>query len=220
MKRILTFALAAMLWGTTASADDRTTASDWNGLYVGGTIGGGWGTSRLSSLDPDSSGDFDVDGVLGGVTLGFNHHQDMIVFGVESDYVFSDMSGDASGAFCISVCTAEIKWLATVRGRVGLALGRYMPFFTGGLAIGEVDGSVNGEGLQSETRVGLTFGGGVEFQVTDWISIKGEYLFVDLGRAQSPFDFVDGGIVSQNADSNHIIRGGVNNQLGNLFGPR
>ena len=41
-------------------------------------------------------------------------------------------------------------------------------------------------GSPSTTRVGWTIGGGVEYAVTNNITIKGEYLYADLGSSTSP----------------------------------
>ena len=73
-------------------------------------------------------------------------------------------------------------------------------------------------GSPSSTRVGWTIGGGVEYAITNNITIKGEYLYADLGsssfnsigNAASAIAF-PGVVVSGKLDYNaSIFRAGVN----------
>jgi outer membrane immunogenic protein len=102
----------------------------------------------------------------------------------------------------------KIDWFGTVRGRVGYANGPTMVYLTGGLAYGDVQRSGNAVGTTvfnafagnysaSTTKVGWTVGVGGEaklFNHPNW-SIKGEYLYVDLGRNTDTFNtlFTAGG---------------------------
>ena len=133
-------------------------SNTWAGLYVGGHLGG--------SVNDDN------DGIAGGGTVGFNTRAGQLVVGGEAD--FSTTTIDGSGI--------DIDWLWTVRGRLGLPLGNgAMPFVTAGLAIADVDATAGGV-TESETKTGFTVGGGAEFRLSQNWSIKGEYLYVDLGR--------------------------------------
>jgi outer membrane immunogenic protein len=99
----------------------------------------------------------------------------------------------------------KLDWFGTVRGRVGYANGPTMVYLTGGLAYGDVErtGAVNGVTLNlrgirnsfigsydhSDVRVGWTAGVGAEgklFNDPHW-SVKGEYLYVDLGNSTDTF---------------------------------
>lgn len=162
---------------------------DWSGFYIGAFGGYGWGETD------DGFDSVDIEGALAGGTVGYNHQMGQFVVGLEADGAWSGIEGD-DAAFDTS-----IDWLSTVRGRVGFALDNFLIYGTGGAAIGEVsydDGIVD----DSDTRVGWTAGGGVEAAVTDNISIKGEYLYVDLGEEE-----IGGTDVDINA---HTVRGGIN----------
>ncbi len=88
---------------------------------------------------------------------------------------------------------ASLDWIGTVRGRIGFVAtpdNRLMIYGTGGFAY--AGGSTNfsvydatqgayWNGSPSSTRTGWTIGGGVEYAITNNITIKGEYLYVDLG---------------------------------------
>jgi outer membrane immunogenic protein len=146
----------------------------WTGPYVGISGGYGWGDSR----------GFDVDGALLGVTAGYNWQMNQIVFGVEGDISWSDVSGSGPcGAG--TRCAVDNNWLGTARGRLGWAAGQFMPYVTGGLAFGDIDVRRTGFGSNSSTEVGWTLGVGVEAALWGPVSAKIEYLYVDLGNGPS-----------------------------------
>jgi outer membrane immunogenic protein len=163
---------------------------DWTGFYVGAFGGYGWGETD------DGLDSVDIEGALAGGTVGYNHQMGQFVVGLEADGAWSGIEGD-DAAFDTS-----IDWLSTVRGRVGFALDNFLIYGTGGAAIGEVSYDDGIAIDDSDTRVGWTAGGGVEAAVTDNISIKGEYLYVDLGEEE-----IGGTDVDINA---HTVKGGIN----------
>jgi len=143
----------------------------WTGPYIGINGGYGWGESRS----------FDVDGGLLGVTAGYNWQMNQVVFGIEGDIAWSDISG-RGGCGAGTTCTVENNWLGTVRGRLGWAAGQFMPYVTGGLAFGDVDARRVGFGRTESTEVGYALGAGVEAALWGPVSAKIEYLYVDLGE--------------------------------------
>lgn len=98
-----------------------------------------------------------------------------------------------------------IDWLGTARLRLGYDLGNFMPYITGGFAYGGVtsnsltsqlstsrttdsnsyissanNGTIN-SGSNSSIQVGWVAGAGAELKVAENWSIRGEYLFTQLG---------------------------------------
>ena len=69
---------------------------------------------------------------------------------------------------------------ATVRGRLGYAWDRFLPYVTGGLAVGDINAKIPGLPGGSITNAGWTIGAGVEVGIVSNVSIKAEYLFVDF----------------------------------------
>jgi len=171
----------------------------WTGPYVG--INGGYGFGRSDFSAPLASGSFDTSGGLVGGTLGYNYQMGQAVFGIEGDVDASWMKGDATcGGLA---CETKNSWLGTVRGRLGYAVGRFMPYVTGGAAFGDIKTSVAGLGSASETKAGWTVGGGVEAALNGPWSAKLEYLYVDLGRG--------GAIAGADAKfQTNIVRAGIN----------
>jgi outer membrane immunogenic protein len=101
------------------------------------------------------------------------------------------------------------NWLGTVRGRLGVVVQeRLLLFVTGGLAVGDAStsGSISElnafappgqvqliwSGASSSTRVGYAVGGGAEYALFDRWSVKGEYLFYDLGTISHPLNLSGG----------------------------
>lgn len=92
----------------------------------------------------------------------------------------------------------KIDWFGTVRGRLGwLPINSLLVYATGGLAYGHVQTGVSFSGnipttsiiplngssavSQSKTLAGWTVGGGLEWMFAPRWSVKGEYLYYDLG---------------------------------------
>jgi outer membrane immunogenic protein len=90
-----------------------------------------------------------------------------------------------------------------VRGRLGYAFDRFMPYVTGGGAFGDIKTSISGVDTTT-TRAGWTLGGGVEFAIAGPWTAKVEYLHVDLGSASTADPLTDANF---HAD---IVRGGIN----------
>ncbi|MDP2409091.1 MAG: porin family protein [Pseudolabrys sp.] len=154
---------------------------NWTGMYAGINAGYGWGSSNRTNAF-GSTGSFDVDGGVVGGTLGYNWQAGQTVFGLEGDVAWSGIKGSSSAGICaVGSCETRNNWLGTVRGRIGYAFDRVMPFVTGGLAVGDIK-ATSALGLnESETKAGWTLGGGAEFALTGPWTAKAEYLYVDLG---------------------------------------
>jgi outer membrane immunogenic protein len=184
------------------------TAYNWSGFYVGANGGGGWGTSNW-----DSAGGFNVSGGVIGGTAGVNWQLGHAVLGLEGDVDWSNLKGSATSTLCPAGCTTSNDWLATVRGRAGYAFDRFLPYVTGGLAVGDIKTSTPGFAGGSQTNAGWTAGGGVELALTNNWTAKAEYLHVDLGNMNCGFSC---GVVANNSVSlkSDMVRGGVNFRFG------
>ncbi|OAF08675.1 hypothetical protein AXW67_28935 [Bradyrhizobium neotropicale] len=114
---------------------------------------------------------------------------------------------DEGGVTLSAASSHQLDWFGTLRGRIGYLLNdRLLAFGTGGLAYGGTKGqaaiSIIGPlgwnigfvtqilcpgfttclaGSSSQTSVGWTAGGGLEYAVLPHVTIKAEYLHIDLG---------------------------------------
>ncbi len=154
-------------------------AYNWSGFYLGINGGGGWGRSTWTTTGP-----FDTSGGLVGGTLGYNYQVNQVVLGVEGDIDWANINGSTNTG-CTAVggtgCATGDNWLSTVRGRLGYAADRFMPYITGGAAFGDIKASGPGLTGTDTTNAGWTLGGGIEFAIAGHWTAKAEYLYVDLG---------------------------------------
>ena len=218
MKRfVLASAALAALTGAAAAADlppptatpyykapVYAPAYNWSGFYLGINGGGGFGRSAWTT-----AGSFDTSGGLVGGTIGYNYQINQAVLGVEGDIDWADISGSTASVGCPSTsCKTGDDWLSTVRGRLGYAAGRFMPYVTGGLAAGDIKASGPGLAGASSTNAGWTVGGGIEFAIAGHWTAKAEYLYADLGNFSCGASC---GAPTQNVSwKANIFRGGVN----------
>jgi outer membrane immunogenic protein len=151
---------------------------NWTGFYVGINGGYAWGTSNWSAGGA-TTGDFSPNGALVGGTIGYNLQTSQLVFGIEGDLAYSLLKGTDTTA----CCETRNDWFATVRGRVGYAIDRLMPYLTAGAAFGDIKMTPVGGTSETATNVGWTVGGGVEYAFAGAWSAKLEYLYADLGSA-------------------------------------
>ena len=136
----------------------------WLGPYVGANAGYGWG----AAIGGDPSG------FLGGFQAGYNFQvSPRAVFGFETDISFTSIDDPAGAA------KFGVDYLGTLRARVGYSVDRVMFYVTGGAAYGQ--GQLEVGGLSNKQfHWGWTLGAGVEAAVTQNVSAKLEYLYVDL----------------------------------------
>jgi outer membrane immunogenic protein len=165
-------------------------ASSWNGPYLGGQIGHGWGPNGLDGMQV---------GVYGGVnsTIGSN-----TVVGAEADLNISGQTADrlVNGG----LYKYRSDWNGTIRGRVGVAFDKVMPYATGGIAF--ADNTLKALGRSSSnTSIGYAVGAGVEGQVVDRITVKGEVLHMGFGRT----DHNGIGNGASSSVNTNVVRGGA-----------
>jgi len=148
----------------------------WSGFYVGGNIGYGFGDAKWTAPSVSSK----PKGFLGGLTWGYNLQTGIWVWGIEGDLDYSAAKGSVA---CGGVtCTLKDQWFGTARGRIGYAgWNNFMPYFTGGAAFADLKASA-GALQKTDWRIGWTIGGGVEYALWSNWSVKGEYLYADLGK--------------------------------------
>lgn len=169
--------------------------SSWGGLYVGAVGAYGWGDSSATLVSPISGagvGTSPEGGLVGG-TIGYNWQAGKWVLGVEGDISAGNLGGTSSTtSFPPTTAAYDMNWLGTVRGRLGVATTAFgnptLWYVTGGVAWAGMDRTVqntfNTPAVStSGTHTGWTLGAGVEYAINNNWSVKGEYLYADLGSA-------------------------------------
>ncbi|MDB5596795.1 MAG: outer membrane protein Omp31 precursor, partial [Hyphomicrobiales bacterium] len=159
-------------------------ASNWTGFYVGVHAGYDWTSgksayinSQLSAIDVNTK----PDGIVGGAQVGYNYQfSNNVVVGVEADLSgagIKDTIADRASRTLGNTITAKIDYTATVRARLGYAMGAFLPYLTGGYAMAHSKVSATDGPLSaSATLQGWTIGGGAEYALTSNVSLKAEYL--------------------------------------------
>jgi len=280
MKKLLlgSMAFVALIAGPAMAADMAVRAPvykgpapvvaayNWSGFYIGGTVGGAWGTfdpTTSTVLSPVGGGlaatsvtainaagvqSIKPSGWTGGFEVGYNWQISNLVLGVEGDIESFRLSGSAATGPVVYPCcapaafnitsNASTTWLATVRGRLGVAANNWLFFVTGGAAFTNLNsaftftdncGAVPACGPPgtsaveavsfSGNKTGYTVGGGVEAGLWGQWSVKAEYLYVNFGTA-SAVGLITGGAVAFGTNNNpfthsvdlkaNIVRFGLN----------
>jgi outer membrane immunogenic protein len=146
-------------------------------------------------------------GFAGGLEAGYNWQSGQWVVGLEGDVTW--LTGSSSRSLTgitaagggvnpldTETNSASARYLATVRPRVGVAFAgnRALAYVTGGVAFARLNtndayNAIGSTALGSVSsgfdRTGWTVGGGMEYAITRNWSVKGEYLYADLGTVST-----------------------------------
>jgi outer membrane immunogenic protein len=218
----IALAASVIAVSSVAEADEQNVSSfAWTGFYAG--LQAGWSrTSADTSLTPIPSPDLhpdadvvfrafgtgsaDEDNFAVGGQVGYNQQIGGIVVGIEADMsgLSSQIERHVSGIVDVDNGapdlvtlndTIDADYVATIRGRLGWAVGRTLIYGTGGIALTHVsfdreiflnqDGCPVGTtachaGSASEFMTGWTAGGGVEHALLNNLTLKVEYLYAEF----------------------------------------
>lgn len=135
-------------------------------------------------LDDDSETDFSFRG-------GYDWRSGSLVYGVVGE-LSKVTASDAVTAFSTTPASytfeRDVDALLALRGRLGFAIGRFLPYATAGVAYGEVENTFrtsNGANSFTPSRAssnvtGWQGGAGVEAQVGERLRLGVEYLYTNL----------------------------------------
>ena len=191
---------------------------NWTGFYVGGFGGykydatdinldltGDWiGNAPLdkTAIQQHSPSNLNTSGAELGGLIGYNYEfQNHLVVGVEATGAYLWLrESNSSDVFTIvqynntyTVGTSlKTHYLATFGPRIGYAFCKWMPYVTGGLAVGDIDFNQDITYFQtvphdheiateSNTNVGWMVGAGLQYAINRHWSARLQYQFDDLG---------------------------------------
>ncbi|MBZ5527969.1 MAG: outer membrane beta-barrel protein [Acidobacteriia bacterium] len=160
---VLGLALAAALFvlAPASSAQDK----DWKGFYLGGNVGGAFGSSDATTTTVFSATGYFATtspaaiatagtqsikprGFSGGGGVGYNHQSGHLVVGAEFDFGGMNLNNSVSTTALYPCCaptaftvtqTMKTSWLMTARPRFGYAAGGLLIYGTAGLAVTNLD---------------------------------------------------------------------------------
>ena len=190
----------------------------------------GFAVGAASVLPAAANATLNGSGLSGGGQLGCIVQSDSWVWGAEADIQYTGLDssraatslGNTNGGPS-TIVPGQItesfssRWLSTVRGRLGYAMGSVLFYGTGGVAFADVRYAdqvcfLGGAGIpgcntasSNETRIGFAVGGGIEWEFAPSWSVKAEYLFVDLGTTNFDSAFSDPTFTSATITHNHHL---------------
>jgi outer membrane immunogenic protein len=206
---VRTFLVAAALAGlsaTTASAADLAgpvagSAYDWSGFYAGADIGVAIGNVTATDVTQPNGGfftdlvpagtegfNFRDTNIAGGVHLGAQYQWNQFVLGGEATWTATGIDKTITSPYFpdSDTETGKIEHYATVVGKIGYAFDRVMVYAKGGYAGGEVGFKArDNEALvtyeQNQWHNGYALGLGIDYALTDKLSLGIDYTHIDLG---------------------------------------
>jgi opacity protein-like surface antigen len=158
---------------------------DWTGLYLGLNAGGAFASNSSSASGGgiNAAASDTLSGFIGGAQIGANYQTGPLVLGFEADYDASTQ-GKALPPGVLSGSN-EMPWVATLRGRLGVAFGPTLIYATAGGAGVELRSPnltlPTGSTSTTVTHGAWTAGAGIEYGITDHLSARLEYLYLDTG---------------------------------------
>ncbi|MEO1000342.1 MAG: hypothetical protein AAFW69_07030 [Pseudomonadota bacterium] len=180
---ILAAVLAAGLTGGAAAQDNTV---DWTGysagVHAGGLLGDFFGEFD-SAGDTLFYGDSEGPQPLVGIQLEYHHQfKNNIVLGATVDLAFSFLDNEGPISSESDQLFTEIDYFASAGIRAGYAMGRFLPYATGGIAFANYDGRAFdfASGVTAEIgegNAGQFFGGGIKYRYSERVSFFAEGLY-------------------------------------------
>jgi outer membrane immunogenic protein len=194
----------------------------WTGFYVGANVGGLWSRDSENFFEPGYAYDYgygntlNLSGVVGGLQAGYNYQIQNFVVGIEGDLDWSSASGAhdlTSGGYLYYHHSASVPFFADLRGRLGYAFDRFLPYVTGGVVVADIHNKLavwNNDFVEDRggTSIGWAIGAGVEYAVDAHWSVKADYLYMQFPDVTKYVD--DGYYAFKFKDSAQVARVGIN----------
>lgn len=189
---------ADMYRGDRGFKDAPAPMLSWTGFYLGVHAGHSWGDLTVTDIDgfaggvgaPGRKTSLEPDGLFGGGTIGYNWQRGMLVVGLEADlgYIANSEKGYLAGTISNTQVGISGGLYGDATARIGLAADQALFYAKGGVAFfdGESRFSTNSVYYKShdttDTFLGWTVGGGVEYALSPSVSVKAEYQYFDFGN--------------------------------------
>ena len=228
-----------------AAPTAQCSAAAWNGLYAGAQVGTATLYSQTAFEDVlGIATRHDDTGLLVGGQIGYNWARCNSLMGIEADFAWSNVESNGGlnlggiypGGGSQFSNKVEMNWFSTIRARAGITVDNMLLYVTGGVAFADIKHSgattldfsnqecwancrSNASYNDSDTRWGFVVGGGVEYKLSDRISVKSEALYTKLEDRNFRYDLspLAGPGVGLNLkahDDLFIARMGINFKIG------
>jgi opacity protein-like surface antigen len=171
---------------------------DWGGLYFGVHSGYQWSSVNVENPAFPPGFSFDHDSMVVGGQIGLQHQFGQIVVGVEGNLTTTYQNNPGSTT-CFAPgpqltpgglgnCSARLDDILTIGPRLGFAMGKWMPYITGGYANGAYHfyGRTIGTQIQNEEArarlSGWFIGAGVDMALSHGWTVGLDYRHYDFGE--------------------------------------
>lgn len=166
--------------GGATDAGFETPAYNWTGFYVGGALGAGSTKNKFDSgFGFQSFNGFGGDGVLGELSIGYDHDFGSWVVGIMADGRYSGISTEVGG---FSTFNIDADYGFDALGRVGMKVSEStLAYVLGGYSWQhfklDVPSGGGGGPLPHWNSSGYSVGGGIESALTDKVAVNLEYRY-------------------------------------------
>nr|WP_249788093.1 TonB-dependent receptor [Bradyrhizobium sp. NBAIM01] len=230
------------------------TAWTWSGFHAGGHVGYAWGTAKTHAGFIETTTEtplfgntqlasLDHAGV--GIQTGYDWTAGRLVAGIEGHFTYGNQRGRSAstcpGAVCNPALTLldapmsadlsyRLDWLATVRGRIGVAVTpETLAYVSAGVPLGTVAASASVSGTTAAGvdfttrysvdtfRFGWAVGAGIETRLAGNWTATIDYQHSDLGAFRATPTLPDGAVTLVDTDARvrtDAVRVGVNYRFG------
>jgi outer membrane immunogenic protein len=201
----------------------------WSGVYAGAQVGYAAGNFDFTNASSQATqfimnipaftnpptGKDNTSSAAYGMFVGVNSQWDDVIIGGELSYSHTNVLGASSGVVftkfsdgntysIASTASAHILDYATIRGRMGYAFSRFLPYMFAGVAVANADlarsttvsGPTNSPPLlplglvpqtvtqtqESKFLYGYTFGAGMDMAVMPNVFVRAEYEFIGFAQ--------------------------------------
>ena len=217
---------------------DKSEQPNWDGLFVGGHLGGAWSKSEWS--DPFSStigstgavnvahfGDkIHTTGPLAGVDMHWDQQMGRLVYGIGGSVSGADIRGENTIFSGIGGNNGQEKsyYIGTIVARLGTTLDRSLIYLNTGAAVLNTQYNVTGNtgilnlgvGGERQSTWGWTGGVGVEYAIAHSWNTSVEYDYIRIPNHNLSFPTV--ALINEQHITQHqnmsIFKLGVNHKLG------
>lgn len=200
-----------------APAAFEAASQNWTGFYAGifGGVSTGdfeYGLDAPAPIPPGVGFDVNGGGGIAGIQVGADYQFDQFVVGAVADIALSNHRAELSvslGGPAVDL-SSTLTYMGTIRARAGFTFDNLLAYAHGGVAFGKTEQEFAGAaipGLDDVNRVGFTVGAGIEYAVTENISLQTEYAYTSFDDEEL---ISSGGVSLNEALSFHTVKAGVN----------
>jgi outer membrane immunogenic protein len=172
--------------------------ANWQGYYIGGQIGKASSRSSwkyenanyfntLGSTVVGNDFNLNTNGKYRGGYVGFNYQMDSFILGIEASALNTDLDASILSPFfpASDHYNSQLRWITTIKARLGYAYNQWLVSLTGGWARGSVavtlnDVIANVRANKTQVANGWTVGPAIDYKFTNNFSVGLEYDYTKL----------------------------------------